>query len=359
MKMSSVYVLPQGFAGRDFTRSIAQGIEARMLSWIAFRLRRVPLEQAIPRARATFSRLGPRSSAHADLVANLAVLHPGATTDQLQSRARRTWGWLGATFAEVVHVREISVSVGQRVELVVSPEVDAVLRAPGRAAVFATAHVGPWLLSNLIAARYGFPLTATVPSSSNEGIDRMLRRMLRALPVEQITNEEGYEPLSAELDKGHKVSLAVDGWNDEGHAVKMLGERMRLDPTAAMLAARHGCPLLPIHTLRLPEGRYRVVAERILQPDASIASETERARKLTETFAGEFERWIREVPGQWLCLTPRWADETVWGALTRATELTQQSSDRTVRLSIEQLDAALASQDETSVQALDPKTERT
>ncbi|MEE4299401.1 MAG: lysophospholipid acyltransferase family protein [Pseudomonadales bacterium] len=331
--MSSIYVLPRRLAGRDWTRSFAQAIEARMLASMAAKLQRVPLEQAMARSRAAFTRLGARSAAHRDLVANLAVLHPGESSAQLQLRARRTWGWLGATFAEVVHVRDISVSLDQRVELVVSPEVDAFLRAPGRAGVFATAHVGPWLLSNLIAARYGFPLTATVPSSANARIDRMLRQMLRALPVAQVTNEEGYEPLSAQLDKGHKVSLAVDGWNDEGHAVKMFGERMRLDPTAAMLAARHDCPMLPIHTQRLPEGRYRVVAERILWPDTTLGSVTERARTLTEAFAVDFEQWIDEAPGQWLCLTPRWAEETVWGALTRAMELTQQTaSDHTVRL---------------------------
>ena len=59
-----------------------------------------------------------------------------------------------------------------------------------------------------------------------------------------------------------------------------------------------------------------------------------------------------------MCLTPRWAEETVWGALTRATELTQTSSEHTVRLTMDQLDAALASQDETLVQRMAPEDTR-
>lgn len=342
--MDGVYLLPRAFARRPWTRKLGQSLEAKYLEHIASRLRRQPLEAAQNTARGQFSRLGPRTSVNSELLANLAVLHPAATMDQLQSRAQRTWGWLGVTFAEFVHVRELAANVRQRVDFDITPEVDAVLKAPGQPAVLASAHVGPWMLCNLVAARHGFPITSTLPSSGNDGVDRFLQRTLRALPVEQVTLDDGYEPLAAEIAKGHKVFLALDGWNDEGHTVAMFGERMRLDPTAAVLAARQDCPLIPIHTVRLKGGRYRVVAKQVLHPDKSIASETERAKRLTEAFATQFERWIRAVPGQWLCITPRWADETVWGALTRVSERTELPAEKAPRVSDEELDATLTGQ---------------
>lgn len=339
--MSRLYYLPRFLGSRPWTRSLAQNIEARLLARIARRLQKMPLERAQPAARGIFTRIGVKTDAHKELLANLAVLHPGATREQLQSRAERTWGWVGVTFAEIVHLREIAASIDERVIFDVAPDVDAVLRAPGQPAMLASAHVGPWMLCNLVAARHRFPLTTTLPSSDNEDIDLLMRDLLRALPVEKVRMEEGYEPLAAEIARGHKVFLAVDGWNDEGHTVPMFGERMRLDPTAAMLAVRHGCPLLPIHTLRLPDGKYRIVAQRVLRPDTSIVSETERAKRITEAFAIDLERWIREVPGQWLCLSSRWADETVWGALTRAVDRTQMIDDP---VSDEELDQTLTGQ---------------
>ncbi|HSG88913.1 MAG TPA: lysophospholipid acyltransferase family protein [Pseudomonadales bacterium] len=342
--MDNVYFLPRFLGRRPWTRNLAKGIEARILGAYALYLRRLPLARAQTSARGTFTRIGMRTRAHRELLANLAVLHPAATADQLESKAQRTWGWLGVTFAEFVHIGELAATVAERVSFEIAPEVEAVLRAPGQAAVLASAHVGPWMLCNLVAGRHGFPLTTTLPSSSNEGIDQLLRRMLRDLPVEQVTMDEGLEPLSAEIKRGHRVFVAVDGWNDEGHTVGMFGERMRLDPTAALLAVRHDCPLVPIHALRLPGGRYRVVARRALRPDKAIGSESERAKRLTEAFAHDFERWIREVPGQWLCLTPRWADETVWGALTRAVERTQLPAEQAGRVSDEQLDETLSGQ---------------
>ena len=340
--MSVLYVLSRrGFGRWGWSRAIGQALESRVLATVSFLLQRRSLERAITFGRRVFTTLGPRSVAHRDLVANLAVLHPDATTPQLQARAKRTWGWFGVAFAELAHIRELSVSVGDRVELRISPEVDRVLRAPGRSAVFATAHVGPWLLTNLVAMHYGFPLTTTVPTSANPGMDRVLRGLLRALPIEQVTHAEGTAPLSDELERGHKITLAVDGWDEYGHEVPMFGERMRLDPAAARLAVRHDCPLIPIHALRLPDGRYRLVAERVLSPgDPKVHAET-RAQRLTNEFAKDLERWIRAVPGQWLCLTPRWAEATVVGAMTRVNELTLQQTDTTVRISEEELDAEL------------------
>jgi KDO2-lipid IV(A) lauroyltransferase len=348
--MNGVYLLPGALGQRPWTRRLAQGIEARLVAHLAGRLRRQPLEAAQAAARRQFARLGPRTPLHRELVANLAVLHPAATTDQLESKAQRTWGWLGVTFAEIVHAGALAASVGERVELDVAPEVDAILRAPGHAAVLASAHVGPWMLCNLIGAQHRFPLTTTLPSTGNDGVDALLREAMRLMPVEKVSLEDSYAPLAAEIGRGHKVFLAVDGWNDDGHAVGLFGERMRLDPTAAQLAVHHACPLIPIHALRLPGGRYRVIAKRVLTPDGSIDSETDRAKQLTEAFATDLERWIREVPGQWLCLTPRWADETIWGALTRATDRTRRADER---VSDDDLDRTLSGQ----VAGTAPKTD--
>jgi KDO2-lipid IV(A) lauroyltransferase len=340
--MSVLYVLSRrGFGRWGWSRAFGQGLEARVLATVSFLLQRYPLERAMAFGRRVGRAVGPRSVAHRHLMANLAVLHPDGTTPQIRARAKRTWGWFGVAFAELAHIRELSVSVGDRVELQLSREVDQLLRAPGRAAVLATAHVGPWLLTNLVAVHYGFPLTTTVPTSANPGMDRLLRGLLRALPIEQVTPADGIAPLSDELARGHKIALAVDGWDEYGHDVTLFGERMRLDPAAARLAVRHDCPMIPIHAVRLPGGRYRIVADRVLAPgDPKVHAET-RAQRLTNEFGRDLDRWIRAVPGQWLCLSPRWAEETVVGALTRVDELTRQITDTTVQISEDELDAEL------------------
>ena len=177
---------------------------------------------------------------------------------------------------------------------------------PERAAVLVTAHVGPWTLTNLIAAEYDFRLTIVYAPESNPWIRDRILRLRRGMPVNLIERDGSMRALLRELGNGHKIGLATDVRMDGGMPVPLCGHEMETNPVPARLALRSGCPLIPIRALRLPDGRFRIVAEAAVEPDDPDADRERQIEQMTRKLSAVYERWIRESPEEWMCMARRW-----------------------------------------------------
>jgi KDO2-lipid IV(A) lauroyltransferase len=67
-------------------------------------------------------------------------------------------------------------------------------------------------------------------------------------------------------------------------------------------------------------GRFRITAYPPVVADDPAASVAEQAADMTAKLNVLFEQWIREAPGEWLCLARRWPKETERAAEKAALE---------------------------------------
>src|SRR5262249_38456470 len=168
------------------------------------------------------------------------------------------------------------------------------------------AHVGPWTLTGFAAAHFGFPVTIVYATESNPYIDDVMLRLRSALPARWLARENSLRELMHELANGATVGLGSDVRIDAGELIPFFGHAMASNTVPARLALRFDCELIPIRAQRLAGGRYRISLGAPVRPNDPAASMATQAADMTAQLNAQFEQWIRETPGEWMCLARRW-----------------------------------------------------
>ena len=122
------------------------------------------------------------------------------------------------------------------------------------------------------------------------------------------------------------LGLLIDwGYRPDGIPVRLFGSWTTLPGGPAVLAARTGAVIVPVHTKRRADGRFEAVHyPEISVPDASPAS----IARATQAVADALESMVAAAPEQWYTFKPMWpdneADEGMLAARWR--EMTRQEA---------------------------------
>ena len=65
-------------------------------------------------------------------------------------------------------------------------------------------------------------------------------------------------------------------------------------------------PLIPIRAERLAKARFRITVYDPIVSDTPEAPMEEQAIDMSARINDCFESWVRDNPGQWICLKRRW-----------------------------------------------------
>lgn len=325
--MARYYFFSRKFAKRrpEFNR-IGWRIEAWAIGALIGLLRLMPLETATKFAHWTFAAFGPRSGKRLRVVRNLMVAFPEKTEAERNALVKDIFGHVGVALAEIAQLQNIWKDRERRIEFVKSPEI-RFLTESGKPAVLVTAHIGPWTLTNFVAGEYGFPLSIVYAPESNPYVHDMMLRLRGALPVELLARDNSMRVLMGELSHGRTIGLGSDVRLDSGEMIPMFGHDMPTNTVPARLALRFECELVPARAERLPGGRYRITLYPPVVADDGVDGAAAQASNMTAKLNRQFEQWIREAPGEWLCLARRWPKEVE----RAAEEAAEQSTDRPAR----------------------------
>jgi Kdo2-lipid IVA lauroyltransferase/acyltransferase len=264
-----------------------------------------------PNAASAFGRrllrsIGPYLGKNPHIRRNLRLAFPDRTEAERGELLREIWGSTGAVLAEYPHFQAICHDdFAGHFEYVEHYNLDD-YRAGRKHGLFVSAHVGNWELTAAAAVRQGIPVTALYAPSKNPFIDRMLRGQREALGCRLVSLEEGARPLMRELAEGFSVGLVVDTRDDDGVPVPFFGLDKLTTLAPARLALRFGCELIPVRMERLNAARFRLTVYEPVRPDPALASDKDRAVQMMRDLNRLFEQWIRELPGQWLCIKRAW-----------------------------------------------------
>ena len=304
--MPEYYLVPKRAARAwPWLGRTVQWIEARAFQFIFWLIDRLSAERASAWGAAIFGRLGPFGDKARKADINLSIAFPDKSEAWRRDVVRGIFRSLGKSAAELLKLQQIWNERDRRVEFVIAPAARDHLERGG-AAVFVTAHVGPWQVVNLIGAHMGVKVSTVFAPESNAALREKMRELRDAFQVNLIPSDAGARPLLRELNGGHCIGMAMDTRLDTGHLIPFFGRDALTNITAARLALKTGAALLPIRGERLGKAHFRVTVYDPIPVPTGEANADEKAIAMTRAVHHQFEQWIREQPDQWICLKRRW-----------------------------------------------------
>jgi KDO2-lipid IV(A) lauroyltransferase len=237
----------------------------------------------------------------------IAAAFPDLAPAAVVSLARESYEHLGRTFIETALLDGIGKDGLQKlVETVEGWEEIEEVMAKGRGAVLVTGHIGNWELAGSYVAARGIPLDAIVRGMANPLFDAYLNHTREAIGMTIVPDSEAVRRTPRSLRAGRAVAFVADQgvMGLASTFVPFFGRPAKTPRGAAVFALRFDVPVVFVVALRNPNGRYRIVVERIEAPqtgDRDIDVDAIVAR-----FTQHLEKWVRAVPAQYFWQHRRW-----------------------------------------------------
>lgn len=304
--MPQFYFIPKRLARKaPVLTSIAQSIEAFGFRCIFWCMSLLSIDNARKLSAVAFGLLGPFSDKAKKAESNLAIAFPDSTEDWRKQTIKGIFRSLGESAAELIKLEDIWNERSERLEFVVEPESKKLMEEKG-AAIYITAHIGPWQVAPLITKHFGITINTMYSPESNSVVADLMLDLRKFLGEKLIASDAGPRPMMRELNAGNSINMAMDTRLDSGKLVPFFGREALTTTVPAALALKTDAALVVARAERLPKGRYRITVYNPLQSTIPESPQKEQALELTAQINQHFESWIREYPDQWICLKRRW-----------------------------------------------------
>ncbi len=238
---------------------------------------------------------------------NLRRAFPDADTDWIDDVARASFRHLGREVAAMLRLYRLDVAqVRSFVEIpdpIWARLVEA--REEGRGLLLVTGHYGNWEMAAAAIAARGVPIKAIVKQQSNPLVDARIAAARRRLGVGTITMDDAPRRVPRALLSNRAVGIVADqDARGAGIHVPFFGTPASTPRGPALFALRLNAPLFAAVARTLPDGRYRISAERI--DTRRTASLDEDVYRVTAALAAHLEREVRLDPTQYFWFHKRW-----------------------------------------------------
>ena len=237
----------------------------------------------------------------------IAAAFPEKSEEEVRKIARASFEHLGRSTIETA----LLPSLGERGVLAMVSKVDGwehmeSAMAGGRGTVIVAGHHGNWeLLGAYIAAR-GVPIDVIVRGMSNKLFDAYLNQTRRELGMNVVHDSEAVKRTPRSLREGRAVAFVADQGvlGLASTFVTFFGRPAKTPRGAAVFALRFNAPVLFVDALRLPDGKYRIVIERIVAETTGDREQDVDA--IIARFSEVLEGWVRKFPEQYFWQHRRW-----------------------------------------------------
>jgi KDO2-lipid IV(A) lauroyltransferase len=237
----------------------------------------------------------------------IAAAFPNLDRDAVISLARESYEHLGRTFIETALLESLGRDGLQHLVETVEgwDEVDDVM-SKGKGAVMVTGHIGNWELAGAYVAARGVPLDAIARGMANPLFDDYVNRAREAAGMTIIHDSDAVKRTPRSLRAGRAVAFIADQGvlGLASTYVPFFGRPAKTPRGAAVFALRFDVPVIFVVALRQPNGRFRVVVERI---EARRTGNMDRdVDAIVAAFTEHLEKWVRVVPAQYFWQHRRW-----------------------------------------------------
>jgi KDO2-lipid IV(A) lauroyltransferase len=237
----------------------------------------------------------------------IAAAFPELSHDAVRKLAKESYAHLGRTFVESA----LFDTLGKDGVLSLIDDVegwhhidDAL--AKGKGVVFVTGHIGNWELAGACVAARGVPLDAIARGMANPLVDDYVTKVREATGMVIVHDSEAVRRAPRSLRANRGVAFIADQGvlGLASTYVPFFGRPAKTPRGAAVFALRFEVPVIFMVALRKPNGRFRVVVERI---ETKRTSNMDRdVDAIVATFTQHLEKWVRVAPAQYFWQHRRW-----------------------------------------------------
>jgi KDO2-lipid IV(A) lauroyltransferase len=237
----------------------------------------------------------------------IAAAFPDLSPPAVKNLARESYEHLGRTFIESALLDSLGPDgLQQLVETVEGWEEIEDVMSKGKGAVLVTGHIGNWELAGAYVAARGIPLDAIVRGMANPLFEAYINHTRETMGMTVVHDSEAVRRTPRSLRAGRAVAFVADQ-GVKGLAstfVPFFGRPAKTPRGAAVFALRFDVPVVFVVALRRPNGRYRIVVERIEAPQTGDRDRDVDA--IVARFTEHLEKWVRAVPAQYFWQHRRW-----------------------------------------------------
>lgn len=251
------------------------------------------------------------------------LLGPQASPAAVQSLARSTVASFYRFCCDMG--RSIGLSGEQLMDKVEAIDGDSTYlaaRSPGRGAIVVTAHMGSFEVGMAaLRMRERKRIHVVFRRDPFATFERQRSELRRRLGVEEAPVDEGWTVwvrLRDALLADEVVVLQGDRVmpGQKGERVPFLGGHTLLPSGPIKLAMATGAPIVPVFTVRTPEGKIRLFIEPPIEVGPNTGASGPHPAMLR--WAAVLEKYVRRYPDQWLMLQPVLCEDAEIGARTGA-----------------------------------------
>jgi len=181
--------------------------------------------------------------------------------------------------------------------------------AGGRGVILATAHFSFFEYGAVALGQEGIPLTIGTLPEPTAALTEWRAKWRQRWNTETVP--VGADPFSSiqivrSLDAGRCVALLADRpIAEHGLPVDLPNGRMLFSTAPALLSSLTKCPVVPVIVLRLPGGKYRLIAKPPIRVEAASREERKQAiEDCTKKIASKLFEEIARHPAQWYQFVP-------------------------------------------------------
>ncbi|MFV0430749.1 MAG: hypothetical protein ACK5MJ_01055 [Alphaproteobacteria bacterium] len=253
------------------------------------------------------SKLGPFFPISQVMERNISLAMPEKTADEVQKIGKNVWKNFGLMIGEYPFIQDFDTHDKSKVILEGWEEYFENKPNPSKGTLFFSCHTGNWeYISKVAEDRDVYPYRIFKAPSNPLVLPFFMKRVKAdeeeyLLPADKIAVIKCIKALK----KGGVVALLTDQKMHEGTAVPFFGRMAPTNGLLADLAAKLDVDILPCRTIRLDDGRLKVVVEPSLSYEESNNIE-ETKMNILIAMNNKIESWVREYPEQWFWLHKRW-----------------------------------------------------
>jgi KDO2-lipid IV(A) lauroyltransferase len=237
----------------------------------------------------------------------IAAAFPDLDHDAVVELSLESYRHLGRSFIETALLDSLGRDGLQKlVETVEGWEVIDEVMSRGKGAVMVTGHIGNWELAGAYVAARGIPLDAIARGMANPLFDAYINHTREDMGMTVVHDSDAVRRTPRSLRAGRAVAFVADQGvlGLASTFVPFFGRPAKTPRGAAVFALRFEVPVIFVVALRKPNGRYRIVVERI---EARRTGEMDRdVDAIVAAFTERLEKWVRVVPAQYFWQHRRW-----------------------------------------------------
>ena len=244
--------------------------------------------------------IGPLAGYRQRVRDNLALIWPDLPQTRVATLTEAVLDNVGRTLAELYSPTDFKANVAGSALL--GEGLDQVMEAQraGRGVILVSGHFGNHDIARAVLASRGMPVGALYRPQRNPYFDRHFANTIRAISEPLFARgRRGLSELVTHLRRGGMLGMLIDQHMSHGAPLTFLGHRALTALSAADLALKYNCLLVPVYGIRHADGLH---FDLVVEP--AIPHST--AREMTQALNNSLEAQVRAHPGQWFWVHRRW-----------------------------------------------------